>query len=193
MLIKLAMHASLISMLVSCQPPAAKDSGNRPQPPTNTTTQQNNQTSSLADIGASSLMVLQGSGMVSLASIAAKSTADLTVFQFAGVTCESCKTEGPYVASVLSKYGSKVSRMVIFPNKASEYTAAEYSTFTRTYAASAPYVIDDSLAVIKKVRSKTTQYFGVYILVAKDGKGQILNQDEAYKGVEAAVAKALNQ
>lgn len=191
MLVKLLMNASLIAMLASCQPPAAKDSGSRNQQPL--PSQPPAQTSSLSDIGASSMMVLQGSTMVSLASIAAKSPADITVFQFAGVTCESCKTEGPYVASGLAKFGSKVSRMVIFPNKASEYTAAEYAGFTRSYAANAPYVIDDTLAVIKKVRAKTTQYFGVYILVSKDGKGLIMNQDEAYKNVEASVAKAMNQ
>lgn len=182
MVVRLFMQVSLLALLASCQPPAANDSGSRgPQPNTNQTT-----------IGAESMMVLQGSSSVSLASIAAKSSSDLTVFQFAGVTCESCKTEGPFVTTALSKFGSKVNRMVIFPNKASEYSAAEYSGFTKTYAGNAAYVIDDSLAVIKKVRAKTTQYFGVYILVGKDGKGLVMNQDNAYQSVEAAVAKILN-
>ncbi len=194
MVVKLLRYASLVALLAGCQPPAAKDTGSKGQKPTApTTTQPTNSSSSLGDIGASSLMVLQGSSTVSLASIADKSASDLTVFQFAGVTCESCKTEGPFVTSALSKFGSKINRVVIFPNKAAEYTAAEYSGFTRSYTASSPYVIDDSLAVIKRVRAKTTQYFGVYILVAKDGRGMIMNQDNAYKDVEAAVTNILNQ
>ena len=187
MVVRLLMQASLITMLASCQPPASKG-----QQPTATQTPTTNQSSTLTEIGASSFMVLQGSSMASLASIAAKSSSDITVFQFAGVTCESCKTEGPYVTSALSKFGSKVSRIVIFPNKATEYSALEYSNFTKAYTGNSPYVIDDSLAVIKKIRAKTTQYFGVFILMSKDGKGMIMNQDNAYKDVEGAVSKVLN-
>ena len=193
MLFRLFIHSSLIVMLARCQPPASKDTGSRGQQPATTQSPTTTQDSTLTDIGASSFMLLQGSSMVSLASVAGKSSSALTVFQFAGVDCESCKTEGPYINSALAKFGSKVTRMVIFPNKESEYSTARYAEFTKNYAGNSAYLIDDSLAVIKKVRAKTTQYFGVYILVAKDGKGMIMNQDNAYRDVEAAVTRALNQ
>jgi hypothetical protein len=130
--------------------------------------------------------------MVSLASIAANSGRELSVFQFAGVTCESCKEEGPVVTASLAKFASRVNRMVIFPNQVSEFTQDRYEGFTRAYMAGAPYVIDDTLSVIKTVRANSTQYFGVYILVSRDGRGRILNEDKAFRNVEAAVAQVLN-
>lgn len=149
--------------------------------------------SGASDIGAASMIVLQNSNAVSLAAIAAKASGTVTVFQFAGVTCESCKTETPYVTSALSKFGQQVAHIVVFPNKASEYSPSEYLEFTSRYANAAAYVIDDSLSVLKKVRANVSQYFGVYVLVTKDGKGIILNQEQAYKDVQTNVSKILGQ
>jgi thiol-disulfide isomerase/thioredoxin len=131
--------------------------------------------------------VLQNGQNVSLAQVAAKSSTPYTLFQFVGVTCESCKTEAPYVSKVLSKYTGSVSRVLIFPNQADEYQTSEYMGFSSNYASGSSYLIDDSLAVIKKVRAKTTQYFGVFVLVGKDGKGLVLNEEQAYLGVDTAL------
>jgi hypothetical protein len=147
----------------------------------------------LSDIRSSSLMVTQGSSKVSLADIAKKSTAELVVFQFYGVTCLSCMTEGPFVSDALAKYGSKVQTYVIFPNARGEYTTAQYEGFTKSYANSSPYAVDETLETLKSVRVKASQFFGIYVLVAKSGQGVKLTADEASKTVEPAVKKALGQ
>lgn len=147
----------------------------------------------LTDISSSSLMVAQGSSKVSLADIAKKSTAELVVFQFYGVTCLTCKTEGPFVSDALAKFGSKVQTYVIFPNARGEYTTAQYEGFTKSYAKSSPYVVDETLETLKSVRAKTSQYFGIYVVVAQNGQGVKLTSDDASKTVEAAVKKALGQ
>mgnify|MGYP003344793785 CR=1 FL=1 len=99
------------------------------------------------------------------------------------------------VGQALAKYGSKVQRVILFPSPADDYPASSYDGFTRTYAGGAPYVneTDYNLAVLRTVRASQTQYFGIYILVSKSGLGQILNMDQAYLKVDAAVAKALGQ
>jgi len=138
--------------------------------------------------------VTQVSNKVSLSSIAAQSNASITVFEFVGVTCESCQTEGPYVASALAKYGSKVTRVMLFPNPLDQYQTSDYLYFTKNFASNSAYAVDDTQAVIKKVRANTSQFYGVFILVDKTGKGQILNSGEtAYKSVDSAVQKALGQ
>ena len=179
-----------LGLVASCLPaPSANNGG--VQRPTNTqnngSSNQTPSSSALSDIGAQALSVLQNGQNVSLAQVAARSSTPYTLFQFVGVDCVSCRTEAPYVTKVLSKYGASVSRVLIFPNHADEYQPSAYAGFSSTYASSSPYVIDDSLAVIKKVRAKTTQYFGVFVLVGKDGQGLVLNQDEAYLGVDSAL------
>ena len=196
---RLRLYSSIAFTIVlqSCMPAASNSGGGtQPQPITQEPGQSSNQTatSSLSEIGASSMLVTQGTNKVSLSNIAAQSTAALTVFEFVGVTCSSCQTEAPYVASALAKYGSKVTRVMAFPNAVADYSTSEYLTFTNNYASKAPYVIDDTMTVIKKVRSSNSQYFGVFIIVDKAGKGQILNQEPgAYMSVDSAVQKALGQ
>jgi len=182
------------SMLIQgCMP--SKSNGGSSQPPAKTPTS-DNQTGTVAvlsDIGAATMMVTQNGSKVSLADIAKRSSSQISVFQFVGITCEACKTEGPFVAQAMSKYGSKVSRTLLFPNGISEYQDSDYRRFSTTYGANAPYAIDDTLAVIKRVRANSTQYFGIFIILNKAGQGMILNATDAYKTVDAAVAKALGQ
>ena len=145
----------------------------------------------LSDIKSSALMVTQGSSKVSLADIANKSTAEVVVFEFYGVDCLTCRVDAPFVSDALAKFGSKVQTYVIFPNARDEYTASQYQGFTKSYAKNSPYVVDETLETLKTIRTKTSQYFSVYVIVAKDGKGVKLTTDEAPKTVEAAVKKAL--
>ena len=147
----------------------------------------------LSDIKSSALMVTQGSSKVSLADIANKSTAEVVVFGFYGVDCLTCRVDAPFVSDALAKFGSKVQTYVIFPNARDEYTASQYQGFTKSYAKNSPYVVDETLETLKTIRTKTSQYFSVYVIVAKDGKGVKLTTDEAPKTVEAAVKKALGQ
>jgi thiol-disulfide isomerase/thioredoxin len=188
----------------SCMPSQSSQNGSNTTPnpatktnTTTTTTTPGGTTSSVPaqfqDIGTSAMMVIQGDNQVSLADVARNSTGKLTVFQFVGVTCVDCKTEGPAVAQALTKYGTSVSRVMIFPNAASEYKPSEYLNFTSNYAAGAPYVVDDTLAVVKKVRANTTQYFGLFILVWKTGEARVLNETNAYMNVDSAVKAALGQ
>ena len=183
------------SILIQGCMPAKSSGGGTVPPPVNTPTSDNpTETAAvLSDIGASTMMVTQNGAKVSLADIAKRSSSQISVFQFVGITCEACKTEGPFVAQAMSKFGSKVSRTLLFPNGISEYQDSDYRRFSTTYGANAPYAIDDTLAVIKRVRENSTQYFGVFIILNKAGQGMILNATDAYKTVDAAVAKALGQ
>ena len=183
------------SMLMQGCMPAKSSGGGTAQPPVKTPTS-DNQTGTagvLSDISAATMMVTQNGAKVSLADIAKRSSSQISVFQFVGITCEECKTEGPYVAQALSKYGSTVSRTLLFPNGISEYQDSDYRRFSATHAANAPYAVDDTLSVIKRTRANTTQYFGIFIILNKAGQGMILNATGAYKTVDAAVAKALGQ
>ncbi len=145
----------------------------------------------LSDIQSSAMMVTKGSSLISIAAIAKNSTADIVVFQFYGVTCLSCREEGPFVSSALSKFGSKVQTYVLFPNRLEEYKASDYESFSSKYAQNSPYVVDGSLEVLKKIRANNSQYFGIYLVVSKDGRGTALTMDGAYKSVESTVQQAL--
>lgn len=180
----------LIMGLAACVPPPSGDSGGgTAQKPANNSSNGSGSTTStaLSEIGTATMSVLQNGSAKTLAQVAAANSTPFTLFQFAGVTCESCKTESPHITQVMAKFPGKISRYIIFPNQASEYQPSEYQGFTSTYASSNPYLIDDSLSVIKKVRANTTQYFGVYILVAKDGRGTVLNAENAYLQVESTL------
>ena len=175
-----------LGLVTSCLPAPSANNNTGVQRPANSS-ENNSSATVLSSIGSESMTVLQNGQNVSLAQVASKSSMPFTLFQFVGVTCESCKTEAPYVSKVLSKYSGSVSRVLIFPNQADEYQTNEYLGFSGNYASGSPYLIDDSLAVIKRVRAKTTQYFGVFVLVGKDGKGLVLNADQAYLNVDSAL------
>jgi hypothetical protein len=81
--------------------------------------------------------------------------------------------------------------VVVFPNAIESYPTSAYQNFTSSYAANAPYVIDETRSVLKAIRANVTQSFGLYVLVNKAGLGQILNMDDAYTQVDSAVAAAL--
>jgi hypothetical protein len=180
----------LIMSLAACVPAPSGNTGGgtAPKPSNNSSNGSGTTTSAaLSEIGTATMSVLQNGSARTLAQVAAANSTPFTLFQFAGVTCESCKTESPHITQVMAKFPGKISRYIIFPNQASEYQPSEYQGFTSTYASSNPYLIDDSLSVIKKVRANTTQYFGVYILVAKDGRGTVLNAENAYLQVESTL------
>lgn len=133
------------------------------------------------------MKVLQNGQMRSLVDIVKSSGKSLGVFQFSGVTCESCKVEGPHVLQQLAPNSSKILFQVIFPNEYSQYTPAEYQGFTQKYAANSPYVVDSDLSVLKHIRTSNSQYFGLYILLRTDGTGEVLTHKEAYRDVAQRV------
>jgi len=192
MMSKLSLALGVLCALQSCMPSKSADSTKKP---TQTNSETGTQSSSLSDIGASQLFLIKDGVKVSLADIARANSSALTVFQFSGVDCLSCRTESPQVGQALTKYGSNVSRVVIFPNPVDEYPASSYQEFTRQYANNAPYANETGfdLSVLRTIRATNTQYFGIYVLVSKNGLGQVLNMDQAYLRVDAAVAKALGQ
>lgn len=186
--------ASTLALAVSLQGCLPSKQAQSPQKPPQSQTDDGTQTlTSLKDIGANRLMVTRGSGQISLAEIARQSSAQLTVFQFSGTDCIPCRSESPHVGQALTKYGSKVSRVIVFPNAYEEYPVSEYTNFTRQYANNAPFVteIDSSAPVLKAIRANRSQYFGLYVLVNQQGLGQILNMDHAYLKVDETVAAIL--
>lgn len=191
MMIRITSIAVLAVFIQGCTP---SKQAQTPQKPPQNQTEDGTGSLALKDIGASRLVVARGSSQISLAEIARQNSAQLTVFQFSGTDCIPCQSESPHVGQALSKYGSKVARVIIFPNEYSEYPASAYTDFTRQYAGNAPYVteIDSSVPVLNAIRANRSQYFGLYILVNRQGQGMILNMDHAYLKVDDAVAAVLN-
>lgn len=134
-------------------------------------------------------LLLNGTVSQSLVNIVKSSGKPVGVFEFVGVTCESCKTESPQAASQLS--GLNVTRISVFPNKVNEYTAAEYQNFVNTYSPGARYAVDNDLALLKAIRSSNAQYFGIFVVVKSDGTGVVLNQTDALSQMLPAVQAAL--
>jgi hypothetical protein len=149
--------------------------------------------SALSDIGAASMFVNQNGRSVTLAQVAASSPSQYTLFEFVGVSCEACKTETPFVGNVLNQYSGRVSRTLIFPNQVSEYQTSDYMRFSSSYAGNSPYVIDDTLAVLKRIRANSTQFFCLFILLSKDGRGLILNQDQSYTQVDSVLRSVVGR
>lgn len=110
-----------------------------------------------------------------------------TVFQFSGVTCESCQADSPKVQRDLSTL-KNVNRVVVFPNQFSGYSQAEYQGFINSYAPGAQRLVDSDLNVLKSIRRDSAQFFGLYLVVrASDGKGFILNDTDAHLKIFNAV------
>lgn len=188
----IALALGCVFSLQGCLP--AKQAQSPQKPPQNQDQSGNSPiTGPLKDIGASTLLVTRGSSKVSLADIARQNSAELTVFQFSGTDCLPCRTESPHVTQVLSKYGAKTSRVVIFPNAIDAYPESDYLEFTRLYANNSPYVIDDTLSTLKAIRANRTQFFGIYVLVNKSGMGQVLNMEHAYLEVDKAISATLQK
>lgn len=192
MILKLITTSAVLLGFASCMPSKQAPAPSQQPPPSQTTPPGGDQsTTTLKDIGASKLIVTRGSSKVSLADIAKQNSAGLTVFQFSGPDCQPCMEHSPQVARALTKYSPNVSMTVVFPNALEDYTTAEYQNFTRQYANNASYVVDETRSVLKAIRANSSQSFGLYVLVNKAGMGRILNMDDAYKQVDAAVATAL--
>ena len=193
MMFRLGSLALLAVVIQGCMPSKQAQNPQKPPQTQNDDGSSDKISSSLRDIGAARMIVDRGSGQASLADIARQNSAQLTVFQFSGTDCIPCRSESPHVGQALTKYGSKVSRVIIFPNAYNEYPVSEYTNFTRQYANNAPFVteVDSSAQVLKAIRADRSQYFGLYVLVDKNGLGKILNMDHAYLKVDEAVAAAL--
>jgi hypothetical protein len=193
MILKLITTSAVLLGFASCMPSKQAPAPSQQPPSTQTPNETSDQTTktTLKDIGASKLIVTRGTSKVSFADIAKQNSAELTVFQFSGPDCVPCMEHSPGVARSIAKYGSRASMVVVFPNAIESYPTSAYQNFTSSYAANAPYVIDETRSVLKAIRANVTQSFGLYVLVNKAGLGQILNMDDAYTQVDSAVAAAL--
>ncbi|MCX6127130.1 MAG: hypothetical protein NTV34_20600 [Proteobacteria bacterium] len=110
-----------------------------------------------------------------------------TVFQFSGVTCESCKADSPKVQAELAKMNN-VARVVVFPNVDAPYSEDEYQGFIRQYAPGAARLVDNNLAVLKELRKEKSQFFGLYVVVRSvDGKAFVMNESDAHLNIVNAV------
>ena len=139
------------------------------------------------------LKVIQGAGSqsISLLEIVKASGKAMGVFQFSGVTCESCKADSPRVMNELRPYSKDLHTVVVFPNAPNDYTTAEYQGFISSFAEGAKYAIDGDLSLLKSVRKKNSQLFGIYILLKKDGSGLVLANDDSHLEVLKSVKSLL--
>lgn len=185
-----------LAFVVGCGPQKTNQSSSgRKNPQTSNTTPSNNTptnpTQSTA-LAIASKSVLVNGRSTTLQQIAQSNGKAVTVFQFSGVTCESCKVDSPLVSKQLQPYASKVAKVVLFPNQPDEYTAAEYGGFVNSYSPASSYAIDGDLSVLKGIRKKSSQFFGLYIIMRADGSGVILNEDNSYQYVLNSVTQLLN-
>jgi hypothetical protein len=175
----------------SCQEPK-KNTGTSKQPPkTQTSNVDPNPSEGTALAVASKTVVVPGAGSKTLLDIVKASGKDIGVFQFSGVTCASCMEESPQVVADLTPNLAKVQMYVIFPSAENAYTPSEFQGFVSKYAKIAKYVIDSDQSVLKAIRKNKTQYFGLYILMKKDGTGIILNDDKSSTQVGEKVTSLL--
>ncbi|MCX6116268.1 MAG: hypothetical protein NT027_01905 [Proteobacteria bacterium] len=138
----------------------------------------------------STAKVYLGEKLSTLKTIASTNGKKVSVFQFSGVTCISCKEESPAVqAGFLGLTG--VGRYVVFPNQIGEYKPEDYKGFTSKYAKNAAYVVDHNLTVLNEVRRDDTQFFGMYVILKPDGTAIILNEEGAAQEVVEKVKEVL--
>jgi len=180
---------SLVLAAVSCaekQSPSDKSSKNQPVADAQTPGESNyaftnNPATKLT------LNTSDGKGTTTLESHARSSGKAYSVYQFSGVTCESCMQDSPKVQADLKRL-SQVSRVVVFPNQFAEYTSSEYQGFINSYAPGAARLVDSNLSVLKSIRRNNSQFFGLYIVVrASDGQAFVVNSDDAHLRIYDAV------
>ena len=186
----LLISMSVVTMLlIGCSSQSNQSTNTKPAPATN-----NNSSSGFAALSAANNPILvNGQASTTLVNIVRNAGKSVGVFEFVGVTCESCKTESPMITSQLAPYAASVTRVVIFPNQVNQYTSSEYQTFVNTYAVGSTYAVDNDLTLLKSIRANTNQYFGIFVIVKSDGTGMVLNQDDAASRVISNVQTALQK
>lgn len=137
-------------------------------------------------------VLLNATTSQSLVNIVKAAGKQVGVFEFVGVTCGSCKIESPQAAAQLAPYADRVTRLVVFPNGANEYSAAEYQGFINSYSQGARYAVDSDFSLLNSVRADAKQFFGIFVIVKSDGTGVVLNQGDALSRMLPAVQAALN-
>ena len=192
--IKMVFAAILGSMLlIACgQSSSSSSQPNKPATQQQPATIPTNGAAYPALASANSNVLLNATTAQSLVNIVKSSGKSVGVFEFVGVTCESCKTESPQAAAQLAPYAANVTRVAIFPNAANQYTAAEYQNFINTYSQGARYAVDNDLTLLQSIRADVSQYFGIFVIVKSDGTGVVLNQSDALSRMLPAVQAALN-
>ncbi|MCX6125588.1 MAG: hypothetical protein NTV34_12715 [Proteobacteria bacterium] len=199
------MHLNFYGMLILCllasckdaespgTSPAKRESGDQSKTPGTTTqapsTDPGPTGPKVVALAAGQMKVIQGVGSpsTSLLEIVKASGKALGVFQFSGVTCESCKADSPRVMNDLRPYSKDLQTVVVFPNAPNDYSAADYLGFVSSFAQGAKYAIDGDLSVLKSIRKKSSQFFGLYILLKKDGSGLVLANDDSHLEVLKSV------
>lgn len=178
----LLISMSVVTMLLMGCSSSSQSANSKPAPAT----------SSFAALAAANNTILvNGQVPATLVNMVRNAGKSVGVFEFVGVTCESCKTESPMITSQLAPYAASVTRVVIFPNQVNQYTNSEYQTFVNTYAVGSTYAVDNDLTLLKSIRANSSQYFGIFVIVKSDGTGVVLNQEDAASRVISNVQTAL--
>ncbi len=180
----LLISMSVVTMLLMGCSSSSQSANSKPAPAT----------SSFAALAAANNTILvNGQVPATLVNMVRNAGKPVGVFEFVGVTCESCKTESPMITSQLAPYAASVTRVVIFPNQVNQYTNGEYQTFVNTYAVGSTYAVDNDLTLLKSIRANSSQYFGIFVIVKSDGTGLVLNQEDAASRVISNVQTALQK
>jgi len=173
--------AASLAFLTSCSSPAKKSAEPAKKPAVV------RPSDSFETNAAVSLAVSDGANLTSFAAMAKSSGKAYAVFQYSGVTCQSCQEHSPKVQADLSNL-SNVARIVVFPNTIGAYTETEYQGFISQYASGADRLIDHTQLVLKSIRADKNQFFGIYVVVrASDGKAMVLNESDAHLTVYGLV------
>lgn len=178
----LLISMSVVTMLLMGCSSSSQSANSKPAPAT---------ISFAALAAANNTILVNGQVPATLVNMVRNAGKSVGVFEFVGVTCESCKTESPMITSQLAPYAASVTRVVIFPNQVNQYTNSEYQTFVNTYAVGSTYAVDNDLTLLKSIRANSSQYFGIFVIVKSDGTGVVLNQEDAASRVISNVQTAL--
>lgn len=181
------------ALTVSSCGPQASSTGSKPQPGQTGDESPNDSSSGFVELSSVDAKIYLGNQLSTLRALTKSNGKKLSVFQFSGVLCESCKEDSPGVQEKLSAL-KDVARYVIFPNLKDEFSTADYTNFVSSYAKNASYVVDHEQSVLKTVRLRkndVTQFFGIYLLVKPDGKVLIMNKPDAFTQVVSVVKDSL--
>jgi hypothetical protein len=123
------------------------------------------------------------------------SNKNVTVFQFSGVTCKECMETSPVIRAGVDELGSQAQVVVLFPNPKSAFaTTKEYLNFINKYSKNSRFAVDDTRIVQKTIRSSDEDFFGMYMVVKKDGTSVVFPTSNTDPDkVLAAVKKALEK
>jgi hypothetical protein len=193
--------ALVLGILAGCAPKASTKAGTKPKPasapqepevPTDPTNPSKTAKYPFTTNNVASMTVVDNnSKTVTIQSIA--QSKELTVFQFSGVTCAACQISSPRVKAGLAEFGNRTQVVVLFPNKVSEYSTADYKSFVDPYSKGSRFAVDKDMAVLRKIRKNNNHFFGLYILVKQDGTTYVFDEEETDPALVIAAAKeALN-